>query len=102
MRDYLKKKIISENFDFEEILLIPILATLLAVIIGCLFLLATGETFENILVAFTNLFIGSFGSLNAISEALTHSDIQITKTYVNTTETVNQTAGEIAFRSLKK
>ena len=41
-------------------------------------------------------------SLEAISEALTHSDIQITKTYVNTTETVNQTAGEIAFRSLKK
>ena len=41
-------------------------------------------------------------SLNAISEALTHSDIQITKTYVNTTETVNQTTGEIAFRSLKK
>lgn len=41
-------------------------------------------------------------SLNAISEALTHSDIQITKTYVNTTEKVNQTAGEIAFRSLKK
>lgn len=41
-------------------------------------------------------------SLEAFSEALTHSDIQITKTYVNTTETVNQTAGEIAFRSLKK
>ena len=41
-------------------------------------------------------------SLEAISEALTHSDTQITKTYVNTTETVNQTAGEIAFRSLKK
>ena len=41
-------------------------------------------------------------SLEAISEALTHSDIQITKTYVNTSEKVNQTAGEIAFRSLKK
>ena len=41
-------------------------------------------------------------SLEAISEALTHSDIQITKTYVNTTEKVNQTTGEIAFRSLKK
>ena len=41
-------------------------------------------------------------SLETISEALTHSDIQITKTYVNTTEKVNQTAGEIAFRSLKK
>jgi len=37
-------------------------------------------------------------SIKAISEALTHSDIQ----NVNTTETVNQTAGEIAFRSLKK
>ena len=47
------------------------MATLLALIIGCLFLLATGETFENILVAFTNLFIGSFGSLNAISETFT-------------------------------
>ena len=41
-------------------------------------------------------------SLNAISKALTHSDIQITKTYVNTAEKVNQTTGEIAFRSLKK
>ena len=26
MRNYLKNKFISENFDFEEILLIPILA----------------------------------------------------------------------------
>jgi len=41
-------------------------------------------------------------SLEDISEALTHSDKQVTKTYVNTTDTVNQTAGEIAFRSLKK
>ena len=41
-------------------------------------------------------------SLEAISEALTHSDKQVTKTYVNTTDTVNQTVGEIAFRNLKK
>lgn len=41
-------------------------------------------------------------SLEEISEALTHSDKQITKTYVNTTDTVNQTVGEIAFRNLKK
>lgn len=40
-------------------------------------------------------------SLEDISEALTHSDKQVTKTYVNTTDTVNQTVGEIAFRSLK-
>lgn len=41
-------------------------------------------------------------SLEAISEALTHSDKQITKTYVNTKDIVNRTAGDIAFRSLKK
>ena len=40
-------------------------------------------------------------SLEDISEALTHSDKQVTKAYVNTTDTVNQTVGEIAFRSLK-
>ena len=41
-------------------------------------------------------------SLNSISEALTHSDKEITKTYVNTKDTVNLTVGDIAFRSLKK
>ena len=41
-------------------------------------------------------------SLKAISEALTHSNKEVTKTYVNTKDTVNQTVGDIAFRSLKK
>ena len=40
-------------------------------------------------------------SLEAISEALTHSDKEITKTYVNIKDKVNQTVGDIAFRSLK-
>lgn len=40
-------------------------------------------------------------SLETISEALTHSDKEITKTYVNTKDKVNQTVGDIAFRSLK-
>ena len=40
-------------------------------------------------------------SLEAISEALTHSDKEITKTYVNTKDKVNQTVGDIAFCSLK-
>lgn len=40
-------------------------------------------------------------SLEAISEAFTHSDKEITKTYVNTKDKVNQTVGDIAFRSLK-
>ncbi|OHS87436.1 integrase [Streptococcus sp. HMSC34B10] len=41
-------------------------------------------------------------SLETISEALTHSDKQITKMYVNTADTVDQTVGEIAFRNLEK
>ena len=41
-------------------------------------------------------------SLEAISEALTHSNKEITKTYVNTKDIVNRTVGDIAFRSLKK
>lgn len=41
-------------------------------------------------------------SLEVISEALTHSDKEITKTYVNTKDIVNQTVGEIAFRNLQK
>ena len=40
-------------------------------------------------------------SLEPISEALTHSDKEITKTYVNTKDTINQTVGDIAYRSLK-
>ncbi|KKC21476.1 integrase [Streptococcus dysgalactiae subsp. equisimilis] len=39
--------------------------------------------------------------LEVISEALTHSDKEITKSYVNTKDIVKQTAGDIAFRSLK-
>ena len=41
-------------------------------------------------------------SLEAISKALTHSDKQITKMYVNTADTVNQTVSEVAFRNLKR
>ena len=41
-------------------------------------------------------------SLEAISEALTHSNKEVTKTYVNTKDIVNRTVSDIAFRSLKK
>ena len=37
-------------------------------------------------------------SIDEISEALTHSDQSITKTYINTKSTVKQTVGETAFR----
>ena len=41
-------------------------------------------------------------SIDEISEALTHSDQSITKTYINTKNTVKQTVGETAFRIIKK
>lgn len=41
-------------------------------------------------------------SLEAISEALTHSDTITTKTYVNTSNVVPMAVGEIAYRNLKK
>ena len=41
-------------------------------------------------------------SLEVISEALTHSNKEVTKSYVNTKDIVNRTVGDIAFRSLKK
>ena len=41
-------------------------------------------------------------SLEAISEALTHSDKEVTKTYVNTSNVIPMAVGEIAYRNLKK
>ncbi|MBY4980847.1 site-specific integrase [Streptococcus suis] len=41
-------------------------------------------------------------SLEAISEALTHSDTFTTKVYVNTSNVVPMAVGEIAYRNLKK
>ena len=41
-------------------------------------------------------------SIEAISEALTHSDTITTKTYVNTSNIIPMAVGEIAFRNLKK
>lgn len=41
-------------------------------------------------------------SLEAISEALTHSDTVTTKTYVNTSNIVPLSAGQVAYQHLKK
>ena len=41
-------------------------------------------------------------SLEAISEALTHSDTGTTQIYVNTSNVVSMTVGEFALKSLKQ
>ncbi len=40
-------------------------------------------------------------SLEAISEALTHSDKLVTQTYVNTSNVIPMTAGALAYKNLK-
>ena len=40
--------------------------------------------------------------LEVFSEALTHSDILTTKTYVNTSNVIPMAVGEIVYRNLKK
>ena len=41
-------------------------------------------------------------NLEAISEALTHSDTGTTQIYVNTSNVIPMAVGEIAYRNLKK
>jgi site-specific recombinase XerD len=41
-------------------------------------------------------------SLETISESLTHSDINTTKFYVNTSNVIPMAVGELVFRNLKK
>ena len=41
-------------------------------------------------------------ALEQISEALTHSDTNITRTYVNTPNVIQMTIGEIAYRKLSQ
>ena len=40
-------------------------------------------------------------SIDQISEALTHTNTDVTRDYINTTNKVEKTAGQIAFDSLK-
>lgn len=39
-------------------------------------------------------------SLEILSEVLTHSDEEVTKTYINTIDKVNKAVGEIVYRNL--
>ncbi|MFM1538241.1 hypothetical protein [Helcococcus bovis] len=39
--------------------------------------------------------------MNEISEALTHSDTRVTKTYVNTDNYISNPLGELVYRNLK-
>lgn len=67
----LLKRVVVERFNVQEVVILPIISVLLALIIGGLVMLATGVPPATIGRSFVALFNGSFGSLNAISETLT-------------------------------
>ena len=61
----------SNRETFQEIILIPVIATFLAISLGLLLLIFSGSSSEIALKALIALFLGSFGSLSAISETFT-------------------------------
>ena len=69
--DRLLKRAAPGRAEFEDIVVVPLLAVILAIVIGGLIMLATGVSPANVGKAFIALFNGSFGSLNAVSETLT-------------------------------
>jgi simple sugar transport system permease protein len=65
------KRVVVTRFDFEQIVLVPILAVVIALVLGGIVMLATGVSLTSIGIAFGALFTGSVGSISAISETLT-------------------------------
>jgi simple sugar transport system permease protein len=57
--------------DLEQVLVVPLLAVVVALIIGGFIMLATGVPVQSIAQSYLALFTGSVGSLYAISETLT-------------------------------
>src|SRR5690606_34885606 len=67
----LLKRAVAQRFDVREVIVVPILAVIIALIIGGLIMLATGVTPAAIGASYVALFDGSAGSLQAVSETLT-------------------------------
>lgn len=62
---------VATRFDIEQVIVVPLLAVLMALILGALIMLATGVGPQSIGRSYAALFSGSAGSLYALSETLT-------------------------------
>jgi general nucleoside transport system permease protein len=78
--EYIKQETLSEEalrratvsrFDVEQLVIVPVLAVVVAMLLGGVVMLLTGVNIPTIGRAFAALFYGSFGSLSALSETLT-------------------------------
>ncbi len=68
--EVLRRAVVS-RFDVEQLLLVPLVSVILALIIGAIIMLATGIGPATIGESYAALFVGSLGSVNAVSETLT-------------------------------
>lgn len=68
--DVLKRTVVT-RFTIEDLVLVPVLAVIIALIIGGVIMLLTGVSPEAIRLSYTALFRGSVGSIGSISETLT-------------------------------
>lgn len=70
-RDRLLARAAPGRTEFEDLVIVPLFAVVLALVLGALTMLATGVELPTIGRSFIALLQGSVGSLNAISETLT-------------------------------
>jgi simple sugar transport system permease protein len=68
--DEILGRVVVRRFDFQEIVVVPVLSVVIALILGAVTMLATGVDFQTIGLSFAALFTGSFGSIQALSETL--------------------------------
>ena len=60
----------ATRFDFEQLVVVPVLAVVVAMALGGIVMLLTGVNIPTIGKAYGALFSGSFGSVSALSETL--------------------------------
>jgi simple sugar transport system permease protein len=65
------RRVNAPRFDFEQVVLVPVLAVLIALALGGITMLATGVSPATVVRSFVALFVGSFGSIPALSETFT-------------------------------
>lgn len=71
IQEQLLKRAVASRHDFDEIILVPIFAVMIALALGGATMLATGVDLATIGKSFAALLDGSFGSTSALSETLT-------------------------------
>lgn len=71
LSEQLLQRAVATRFDVQEIVIVPLLAVIVALIVGGIVMLVTGVAPQSVAQSYAALFTGSVGSIYAISETLT-------------------------------